>query len=115
MTSVATQTDDEVLATPSAATASSAATCAATPASLPVSEHVAPALVIEFIAPAPTVILPVPSQLLTSTSTLTGLVSPQFSGTAVEASAPQVVGSLLPLEEFDAPFYNQVHQEQIVT
>ena len=43
-----------------------------------------------------------------------GLVNPQFSSTAVEASAPQVV-VLLPLfQEFTAPVYNQVHQEQIV-
>ena len=32
----------------------------------------------------------------------------------MEGSAPQVVGSLLPFEEFTAPVYNQVHQEQIV-
>ena len=31
---------------------------------------------------------------------MTGLVYPQFSSTAVELSAPHVVGSLLPLEEF---------------
>ena len=37
----------------------------------------------------------------------------QFSITIVEASAPQVVGSLPPLEEFTGPVYNQVHQEQI--
>ena len=42
------------------------------------------------------------------------LVNPQFSNTAVEASAPQVVVSLLPIDEFTAPVYNQVHQEQIV-
>ena len=29
----------------------------------------------------------------------------------MEASAPEVVGSLPPLEEFDAPMYNQNHQE----
>ena len=29
-------------------------------------------------------------------------------------SAPQVVGSLLSLEEFASPVYNQIHQEQIV-
>ena len=44
----------------------------------------------------------------------TGLVNPQFSSTAVEASAPQVVGSLPRSEKFDAPVNNQVHQEQIV-
>ena len=45
---------------------------------------------------------------------ITGLVRPQFSSTAVEASAPQVVVSLPPFEVFTAPVYNQVHQEQIV-
>ena len=45
---------------------------------------------------------------------ITVLVSPQFSGTAVEASAPQVVGSLPPFAEFTEPVYNQVHHEQIV-
>ena len=43
-----------------------------------------------------------------------GLVNPQFSNTDVEAYAPQVVGSFPPFEEFSAPVYNQVHQEQIV-
>ena len=41
-------------------------------------------------------------------------MDPQFSSTAVEASAPQVVVSLPPFEEFTAPVCNQVHQEQIV-
>ena len=41
-------------------------------------------------------------------------MSPQFSSTAVEGSAPQVVVSLPPFDEFTAPVYNQVHQEQIV-
>ena len=45
---------------------------------------------------------------------IAGLVKPQSSFTAVEASAPQVVGSLPPFQEFDAPVYNQIHQEQIV-
>ena len=51
--SVATQTDDEVLAATFAATASPAATYAATPASLPVIEHVVPAPVATHVAPAP--------------------------------------------------------------
>ena len=83
------------------------------------------ALVIEYIAPAPAVTCAVPSQQLPpvyTTTTVTtdvnldivGLVNPQFSITAVEASAPQVVGSLPSYEEFDPPMYNQVHQEQIV-
>ena len=98
-----------------------AATCAATAAP----EYVAPALVVEYIAPVPTGFLPVPSQQLPPTYTVTAvttgvkldtavLVSPQFSGTAVEASAPQIVGSLPPFAEFTEPVYNQVHQEQIV-
>ena len=33
----------------------------------------------------------------------------------IVSSAPQVVGSFSPLEEFAAPVYNQIHQEQIVT
>ena len=40
----------------------------------------------------------------------TSLVNPRCVITAVEASAPQVVGSLPPLDEFPA----HVHQEQIV-
>ena len=39
---------------------------------------------------------------------------PQISFTAVEAFSPLVVGSLPPLDEFDAPVYNRIHQEQIV-
>ena len=41
-------------------------------------------------------------------------MSQQFYSTAVEASAPQVVVSLLPFEEFTTLVRNQVHQEQIV-
>ena len=43
-----------------------------------------------------------------------GSVNPQFSSSAMETSAPQVIGSLPPVEEFDAPVYNQVNQEQIL-
>ena len=32
-----------------------------------------------------------------------------------DCSAPQVVGSFSAFEEFDAPVYNRIHQEQIVT
>ena len=39
------------------------------------------------------------------------LVYPQFSSTAVEPYAPRVIDSLLPLEEFTALVYHQVHQE----
>ena len=45
---------------------------------------------------------------------ITGLVNPQFSFTGVEVSTPQAVGSPPPFEEFDAPVYSQIHQEQIV-
>ena len=45
---------------------------------------------------------------------ITGLVNPHFSSFAAEASAPQVVVLLPPSEEFTAPLYNQVYQEQIV-
>ena len=41
-----------------------------------------------------------------------GLVMPQISSAAVEI--PQVVGSFPLSEDFAAPVYNQVHQEQIV-
>ena len=33
----------------------------------------------------------------------------------IVASAPQVVGSLPPFEEFDAPVYNPIHHEHIVS
>ena len=76
-------------------------------------EYVALAPVIENIAAAPAVILPVPSQQLPpvfSTANvvidvnfdITDLVSPQFSSTAVEASAPTELG------------YNQFYQEQMM-
>ena len=42
-----------------------------------------------------------------------GLVNSKCSVTTVEASAPQVVGSISPLEEFAAPVYDQVHEEQV--
>ena len=66
--------------------------------------------------PAPTVTYVVPSQQLppvfSTTSVTTGLVYPQFSNPAVVPSAPCVVGSLPPVEEFSAPVYDHVHQEQ---
>ena len=138
--SIATQTDDYVA---TSATASLAAIYAATLAPSPVIKHVipapavphvAPALVIEYVssapvivymAPAPAVTLSVPSQQSPPAYTTTtdntddnfdiaDLVHPQFSFTAVEAFSPLVVGSLPPLEEFDAPVYDQIHQEHIV-
>ena len=87
-------------------------------------EYVTPAPVIECAAPVPAVTYVVPSQQLPpvyTTTTVTtdddldmiSLVYPQFSSTAVEPFAPRVVDSLLPLEEFTEPVYDQVHQEQI--
>ena len=78
---------------------------------------------IECVASAPAVTFVVLSQQLppvcTTTTVTTGdnsdmlsLVYPQFSTTAVDPYAPRVVGSLLPLEEFTEPVYDQVHQEQ---
>ena len=77
---------------------------------------------VEYIAPSPAMTYVVPSQQLPPAHTITTvtadvnfdipcLVNPQFSITAV---APQVVGSLPPLQEFDALVYNQIHQEHIV-
>ena len=43
-----------------------------------------------------------------------GLVNPHFSSFAEEACATDVVVLLPSFEEFTAPVYNQVHQEQIV-
>ena len=90
----------------------------------PVFEYLAPAPVIEYIAPALATTYAVPSQQLPPAYTMTtvttdvnfdttSLVDPQFSIAAVEASAPLVVGSLPPCEEFDALVYNQM--ETIVT
>ena len=64
----------------------------------PVTEYVAPAL------------LP---PVYSTTTVTTGLVYPQFSSTAVVPSAPCVVGSLPPVEEFTEPVYDQVLQEHI--
>ena len=50
---------------------------------------------------------------MTTTSTLHIWCTPQFSFTVVEAFSP-VVGALPPLDEFHAPVYNQILQEQIV-
>ena len=64
----------------------------------PVAEYVAPALV---------------PPVYSTTTVTTGLVYPQFSSTAVVPSAPCVVGSLPPVEEFIEPVYDHVHQEHI--
>ena len=113
--SVATQTDDEVLAATYAATASLAATYAATAPS-PVIEYVvpapavtyaAPAPVTEYIAPAPAMTCVASSQQLPPAYTITtdttddnfditDLVHTQISSAAVETFAPQVVVSLPP-------------------
>ena len=60
--------------------------------------------VTEYVAPAQ-----VPPVYSTTTVT-TDLVHPQFSSTAVVPSAPCVVGSLPPVEEFTGPVYDQVLQ-----
>ena len=80
--------------------------------------------VTEYVAPAPAVALSVPSQQLRPAYTaatvatgvnldVPGMVYPQFSSTAVEGSASQVVDSLPLGEVFAAPVFNQVHQEQL--
>ena len=103
----------------------------------PVTEYVAPAPadthatpaqvispVIEHIAPAPSLTVAPPSQQLPPAHTkaavtigasldTTGSVNPPCLITAVEASAPQVVGSVLPLYESAAPVCNQVREEQV--
>ena len=56
--------------------------------------------------------LPTLRQPLLLASRVTGVVYPQFSSTAVEGSASQVVGSLPLGEVFAAPVFHQVHQEQ---
>ena len=80
-------------------------------------ENVSSAPGIEYIA----VTLSVPSQQFPPACTTTtdnfgttDLVHPQFSFPAVQAFSPQVVGSPPPLDEFDAPVYNRIHQEQFV-
>ena len=93
-----TQTDDAV----------PAATCAATAAPAPVFECVAPSQQLPPVYTTATVDTDVNLDI-------TGLVNPHFSSSAVETSAPQVIGLLNPFEEFDAPVYNQVNQEQILT
>ena len=83
------------------------------------------ALLNEYVAPAPKVTLAASSQQLplactTTTDTtddnlnIADLVHPQYSSPAVEDVSPLVVVSLPPLDEFDAPVYNRIHQEQIV-
>ena len=105
-------------------------------------ECVAPAPVTEYIAPSPAVSYPssglvnqqfsitadetsqvhvairgipeIPvAEWIQEQSTVPELVIPQISPISVEAS--QVVGSFSLLEDFAAPVYNQVNQEQIVT
>ena len=89
----------------------------ATPA--PVIEYVTPSPVIEHTAPAPSVTCFMPACTMAAVTTgvsldTSGLANPQFPFTAVGASAPQVVDSLSPLDEFAAHVYNQVRQELFV-
>ena len=90
----------------------------------PVITFAAPAPVIEYIAPAPAMTYVASSQQLPPAYTITtdttddnfnitDLVHTQFSSTAVETFAPQVVVSLPLHEEFSAPVCNQANQEQI--
>ena len=86
----------------------------ATPA--PVVEFVAHSLVMECVEPAPSVTYVTPSERFSPFYTMeavtdtTDLVNPLCAITAVEDSAPQVVGSFPPLDEFAS----SVHQEQFV-
>ena len=90
-----------------------AVTCAT---QVPVIEHVAPAPVIAYVAPAPPVTISSPvSSYLQRTPWTTGLVNPRCSTTAVEDSAPQVVGSISSVDEFATPVYNQVQQFLLMT
>ena len=66
--------------------------------------YAAPAPVIKHVSFAPD------SQVNRDTR---GLVNPQFSVFAVEASASQVVGSSPAVGESALPVYKQVHREQI--
>ena len=75
---------------------------------------------IEYIAPAPFVpsqpSLPAYTMATVTTDVsldLTGLANPQCPIIAVEATAPQVVGSPPSLDESAAPICNQARQEQI--
>ena len=110
--SIATQTDDFVLAATYAATAASKMVECVDPAPVvtyaapaPVIEYVSSAPVIEYLVPAPAITCVASSQLLPlvyTTATvatdvnldMTDLVNTQFSSTAVETFAPQVVVSL---------------------
>ena len=69
---------------------------------------------IEFVSSAPVIVLLRLANSYLLSTPQQPLVHPQFSFTAVEAFSPLVVGSLPPLEELDAPVYDQIHQEQIV-
>ena len=111
-----------------AAAASPAATYAATAAPSPMVEyvapaplvtHAAPAPVIEYVSPTPLIEYLAPAPAMTHVASsppaytmttetaddnfdITDLVNTQFSSTAVETFAPQVVVSLPPYEEFSA-------------
>ena len=87
-------------------------------------DYVPPALVIQHIAPPPAVTCFAPCEQLPPdtmvtvttdvTSDTTGFVNPQFSTSAVEASASQVIGPLPLLVMFAVPVYDQIRLEQIV-
>ena len=127
--SIATQTDDFVLAATYAATAASKMVECVDPAPVvtyaapaPVIEYVSSALVIEYIAPALAMTYVASSQQLPPAYTITtdttddnfditDLVNTQFSSTARLLHHRSLF--FPSYEEFSAPVYNQVHQEQI--
>ena len=77
---------------------------------MPVPDFVTPpAHVIQYVAPAPL------SSIcgLTNSQFSCGLVIPQFSTFAAEASASQVVGLFPAVNESVSPVFEQVYQEQI--
>ena len=98
---MATQTDFVAAAT-YAATASPAATFAATSAP----SHVVPAPVVIYAASAPVIESVI--EYIAPARAVTRAVPCQPPVYTTETSAPQVIGSLPPFEEFDAPVYNQV-------
>ena len=74
-------------------------------------EHVTPVPVPDFVTPPAHVIQYVAP--LTNSQCSSGLVNPQFSTFAVEASASQVVGLFPAVNESASPVFEQVCQQQI--
>ena len=86
----------------------------------PVTEYVAAGPITEYGKPAPVTECVKPSPAVTYTTAdttgvnleITDFMNPQSLFTTVEASAPHVMGSSPPLEEFAAPGMSLLHQEQ---